>query len=263
MSAAAHALAAAAAKHIDQVGAAEGASELRDQAQDRTRDEVSALRGSLRFQTEVARAAVLLVVRLAQIPDQSAVPADLRGAEVAHASHEPALRGEDLLVQSLFDRRTLQQGATEGVVAFPVEEHALGRQSIASGPAGFLHVVLDRFRLERVDHASDVAAIDSHSECHRGDHDAKPIVAKLGFDLDPFLGRQSRVICACGKPSAAKLGGKRFGVAPAEAIHDRRRAGVAGERFRHLLSWVDPRKEPIRQVGPIEVPHQHLGISKT
>ena len=64
-------------------------------------------------------------------------------------------------------------------VAARIEQHAIGRQPVAAGAAGFLIVALDVFRQVGVDHAAHVRFVDAHAEGDGGADDAG-LVAEEG-----------------------------------------------------------------------------------
>ena len=85
---------------------------------------------------------------------------------------------------TLFDQRLPAHDVAAGV-----EEHALGLEAVASGAAGLLLVVLDRFGHGGVDDGADIAAVDAHAERDGRDD-----------DVDCLAGE--RLLCCGGRPGS-------------------------------------------------------------
>ena len=80
-----------------------------------------------------------------------------------------------------------------------VQQHALRFETVAPGAAGFLLVMLDRFRHRGVEDEPHIGAVDAHAERHGGHHHIHAFGAKLFLRLLPFRSRQARVVRNDGK----------------------------------------------------------------
>ncbi len=116
-------------------------------------------------------------------------------------------------------------------IAAGIEQHALGFQAVAAGPARFLLVMLDRLGHGGVQDEADVGAVDAHAESDGGHDQVAFLLRRTLLARPAFLGRQAGVIGpaldALGLQDRADV----VHVLAAQAIDDARLARVAFEHF--------------------------------
>ena len=106
--------------------------------------------------------------------------------------HLLQLRARDLLL--LCARLFVDELRLLDHVSRAEQQHAIARQSIASGASGFLVVALDVFRQIVVDDVADVRFVDAHAECDRRADDAHFITQKKLLVRRALSTRKSGVI---------------------------------------------------------------------
>ena len=121
-------------------------------------------------ETDVAGAAALAVVRLAEVRDERTMPAHGLLAEGVHLAELAERAGRRLGAVGR------HHGLPQAVVAAAHQQQTLGLQAVAAGAAGLLLVVLERLRHAGVDDVADVGAVDAHAEGHGGHHDVGALV---------------------------------------------------------------------------------------
>ena len=175
------------------------------------------------------------LVGLAEVLDQGPVPADGPAAVAVHvvevlAGRRPGTTRRPPASLADFSRIDFQRQE----VAAGVEQHALGLQAVAAGPAGLLLVVLQRLGHGRVQHEADVGAVDAHAEGDRG-HDHVALLARRTLPGPPGAasGVSRRGRAAALTPLLLQGRGQLVHVAAAQAVDD---AGLAGVAVEHLAA---------------------------
>src|SRR5581483_402490 len=132
------------------------------------------------LQAPVARAAALAPVRLAEVLDEGAMTAARAGRIAFHVAQQRARAFAPFAVG-------LEHLPPADEIADRVDQHTFRRQSVASGAARFLLIVLGRPRRAGVHDEADVGPIDPHPERHRRDDDVGMLVEK-GFLMPAWYG---------------------------------------------------------------------------
>ncbi len=112
--------------------------------------------------------------------------------------------------------------------------------------------MLDRFRQRRVDHTSNVAAVDSHAEGDRRHNHVDLLRGEAILRAPALLRLHPGVIV--GGPDAMRLQVARhlLGVFAADAVDNRSLARMPAQHAGHLRIDVQLRDDPVKQIRPIE-----------
>ena len=211
-------------------------------------------------EADVACPAIRLCEFLAEIFGQFAVAAMDAGAKAAHVIEQIARGGDNLVGRRRLRRRFFNQRFPAHHVGGGIEQHAFGLQAVAPGAAGLLLVMLDGFRHGGVDNAAHVATVDAHAEGHRCGHDVDLFGGKCVLRPAALVGLHAGMIESGALILSLEDRRHGFGVLAADAIDDRRLAGMALQHLQRLRARVDPRDNAIDQIGTVERAHQHGGI---
>ena len=159
-----------------------------------------------------------------------------------------------------FFSASFHQAPPSNRVGRRVEQHAFSGQAVTPGAPGLLLVGLDRFWNRRVDHASDVAAIDPHAERNRRHHHVDFLGGEAILRAAAIVGFHSGMI-GCGANAVARQVRRNLlGVFSADAIDDRRLALVPPNRLGDLRVHVQFWAHPVEQIGAIEGSDQHRRV---
>ena len=142
---------------------------------------------------------------------------------------------------------SLHQAPPSNRVGRRVEQHAFSGQAVTAGAPGLLLVGLDRFRNRRVDHASDVAAIDSHAERNRRHHHVDFLGGEAILRAAAIVGFHSGMIRCGAHALARQVCRDLLGVFSADAVDDRRLALMPPNRLGDLRVHVQFRTHPVEQ----------------
>jgi hypothetical protein len=120
-------------------------------------------------QTQVTGLARYSLVLLTKILDESAVAAHGAPAITIHVIEVLEGIGEKGRIDLVVPGRFLHDSPPRHRVYSAVEQNALGFQTVASGAADLLLIVLYRLGHAGVQHKADIRAIDAHAEGNCGD----------------------------------------------------------------------------------------------
>ena len=159
---------------------AERLARAHDARDDLLRDDQRVRHRLVRVETDVARAAVGVVVRLAEVLDQRLVAAGERGRVLLHAV--------DVLDRGRVGGAGEDRVPRRGILR-RVEHRAFRFEAVAARAAGLLLVMLDRLGHGRVQHEADVGAVDAHAEGDRGNDQVALLRGEGLLGLLPLFGR--------------------------------------------------------------------------
>ena len=156
-------------------------------------------------------------------------------------------------------RRCEPVGLREGAVALQapppareisrrVEQHALGRQTVAAGTPRLLQVLLERARRAGVDDEAHVGAVDAHAEGDGRHHHFDPLGEERLLDARALVVGQAGVV---GERPHAPLGqprGELLDLAPRRAVDDAAVARVARDDLEHLTRRLVPPHDAVDEV---------------
>ena len=147
-------------------------------------------------------------------------------------------------------------------VAVVVEDNAVGRETVAPCPAGFLIVVFHAARHIVVNDEPYVGFVDAHAEgiC-RNNHislPAQPVA--LGFFA--FFKRHSAVIVRDGEPVHLKFSRQRFHGAACEAVDNAAFSSVPGEESGEGGPFVFYLLHFKVEIRPVEAGRQDVGLAE-
>ena len=133
-----------------------------------------------------------------------------------------------------------------------MEEHAFRGESVTSRPTGFLLVVLEGLRHVRVDHASDVAAVDAHAEGDGGDDHGQSVGLERLVDLGAFLGGKARVVARGPDAAIQQLLRDALRLRPGLHVDDGCFIRMSLQHLHHLFDGIGPRANPEDQIRAID-----------
>ena len=253
-----------AAQHVDQVRGAETLAAAVDTAQ-RLACDLGRIPGAHRLQAVVAVAAhagavaaglaftnILLAER-----GQQCLPSAAGGFAIAQQLVQLAPLQRLALVAgfALLDHLPQQHHVTQAI-AHP----GLGRFAVASGAAGFLVIALDRLGQVQVGDEAHVGLVDAHAEGDGGAHHDAVLAQEAALVVGAHLHRQSGVIGQGGDAVAGEEVGGFLDLAPRQAVHDARLAGVTGEEIEQLSARIVLVCDAVADVGPVEGAEEALRI---
>jgi hypothetical protein len=161
-----------------------------------------------------------------------------------------------------FARAVLDQVLPAVEVRAAVEEHALGRQPVATRAAGLLAVLLDALRQARVDDEAHVGAIDPHPEGDRRDDDVEVFRLERALRAPAARRVEAGVVGLAADAERAQGLRELLDVAAAQAVDDPGRAGVPRDHAADLAREVAAREDAVRQVRPVEAPDEERRIGE-
>ena len=159
------------------------------------------------LEAPVARAAVVTVVRLAEILDQRAMAAPRPRGVALHVAQQGARALAPLAVG-------LEHLPPADEIAPGIDQHAFRRQPVAPRAARLLLIMLRRSRRARMDDEAHVRSVDPHPERHRRDHDVRSLVEKHFLVAAAHFVGQARVIRHRAMALALQPFGERLDLAP-------------------------------------------------
>ena len=138
------------------------------------------------------------------------------------------------------------------IIASSVQQHTFGIEAITTGAAGFLLIVLERFRHACVDDGAYVGLVDAHPECHCGHDDVDVFFDKGILSLLAGTVRQACVIGDGAVSGLLQSLSQIVNVGTTDAIDDRRLVLVAIEHIANLPHYVGAALDGVEQIGTIE-----------
>jgi hypothetical protein len=154
----------------------------------------------------------------------------------------------------------LQQEFLDDHILGRVEQDALGRFAVPSGPPGFLVVVLQAGGHVVMEHIAHVGLVDAHAESVGGDDHQGPVIQEIFLGLLPFLLAEPGMVPTHGKALAPEPGIQFIHVLPGGTIDDTAVLRMALQIVQHeFVLAAGPFHSEI-QVGPVKAGDQALGI---
>ena len=150
-----------------------------------------------------------------------------------------------------------------GHVARAEVEDTIGRQSVASGSAGFLIVAFDILGHILVDDVADIGFVDTHAEGDCGANDFNLVADEGVLVFGAFERGHSGVIGEGFNAVLAEAFGERFGGFARVAIDDSAFEGFALDEAEDLLEYSLFVLDPIGEVGAIEACDEGLRVFET
>ena len=229
--------------HMSGAEAAAQAVDGLEQARHRARGGVTLHRLA---EADVARAAIVALVGLAEVRHERAMAAHRLLAERVHLAQ---------LAQGARRRRGAVRGEhrlPQAVVAAADQQQALRLQPVAARAARLLLVVLQRFRHAGMDHVAHVRAIDAHAECDRRHDDVGPLVDERLLVGAALVVRQPRVVAQRAEAPPPERRGQLVHLAAADAVDDAGLIPMPVDRGGHLREAVGARAHAVDEVRTVE-----------
>ena len=132
------------------------------------------------------------------------------------------------------------------------QQHALSRQAVAAGAAGFLIIAFDVFREVAMDHEPDVRLVDAHAERDGGANHLHVVVDKRLLIARAFFGVHARVIRRGFYAVFQKPFGQLLSALATATIYDAAFALVFFDDRQYLLDRLLPLDYAVIEVGPVE-----------
>ena len=188
------------------------------------------------------------MIALAEIAEQRLAPARYR---LAKADQRLGFLALDAAL-ALVDVGRLGEPAQIHHVGDAVGHPGVGRQPVASGPAGFLIIRFEVLRRVEMRDKADIGLIDAHAEGDGGDDDDTLLAQEPFLMAGAGLGRQAGMIGQGVAPALAQPCGGILDGAPGQAIDDACVAWVLiVEKAQQIVASAVLCHHPIEQVGTV------------
>ena len=134
-----------------------------------------------------------------------------------------------------------------------IDHPGVGRQTVASGAAGFLVIGLQTLGQIEVGDEAHIRLVDAHAEGDGGDHHHAVLFEETILVVRPHRLVETGVVGQGIEAVVAQPRGRFFDLGPCHTVDDARVAGVVGlEESQQLVAGIVLGGHPIADIRPIE-----------